>query len=152
MRFATVVELEETATGVPVRRAEVAWQMTALEARALGALGWGGSLVLRPESTLLRALVNRARACIPQEVIPRFGDSADDLRRRLGDSDFLDDIHCLKGGNGKGGRVRLNSTCYPQPRRVTWSVLVDIDRDTGDHGLYAYTQHGRSTVSVSFSF
>ena len=56
MRFATVVELEETATGVPVRRAEVAWQMTALEARALGALGWGGSLVLRPESTLLRAL------------------------------------------------------------------------------------------------
>ena len=65
MRFATVVELEETATGVPVRRAEVAWQMTALEARALGALGWGGSLVLRPESTLLRALVNpRARACM----------------------------------------------------------------------------------------
>ena len=60
MRFATVVELEETATGVPVRRAEVAWQMTALEARALGALGWGGSLVLRPESTLLRALVDRA--------------------------------------------------------------------------------------------
>ena len=141
MRFATTVDVEETATGSTVGPAEVAWQMTAHEVRALGGLGWGGSLVLRSKSKGLSELLDGARACIPHEVIPRFDDSAVDLRCRLRDSDFLDDIHCLKGGKGPG-RVRLNATCYPQPRRVTWSVVADIDRDTGAHGLYAYTQHG----------
>ena len=139
MRFATTVDVEETATGSTVGPAEVAWQMTAHEVRALGGLGWGGSLVLRSKSKGLSELLDGARACIPHEVIPRFDDSAVDLRCRLRDSDFLDDIHCLKGGKGPG-RVRLNATCYPQPRRVTWSVVADIDRDTGAHGLYAYTQ------------
>ena len=146
MRFATTVDVEETATGSTVGPAEVAWQMTAHEVRALGGLGWGGSLVLRSKSKGLSELLDGARACIPHEVIPRFDDSAVDLRCRLRDSDFLDDIHCLKGGKGPG-RVRLNATCYPQPRRVTWSVVADIDRDTGAHGLYAYTQHGRSANS-----
>ena len=115
MRFATTVDVEETATGSTVGPAEVAWQMTAHEVRALGGLGWGGSLVLRSKSKGLSELLDGARACIPHEVFPRFDDSAVDLRCRLRDSDFLDDIHCLKGGKGPG-RVRLNATCYPQPR------------------------------------
>ena len=148
MRFATTVDVEETATGSTVGPAEVAWQMTAHEVRALGGLGWGGSLVLRSKSKGLSELLDGARACIPHEVFPRFDDSAVDLRCRLRDSDFLDDIHCLKGGKGPG-RVRLNDTCYPQPRRVTWSVVADIDRDTGAHGLYAYTQYGRHLAAAS---
>ena len=105
MRFATSVDVEETATGSTVGPAEVAWQMTAHEVRALGGLGWGGSLVLRSKSKGLSELLDGARACIPHEVFPRFDDSAVDLRCRLRDSDFLDDIHCLKGGKGQVDKV-----------------------------------------------
>ena len=68
MRFATTVDVEETATGSTVGPAEVAWQMTAHEVRALGGLGWGGSLVLRSKSKGLSELLDGARACIPHEA------------------------------------------------------------------------------------
>ena len=103
MRFATTVDVEETATGSTVGPAEVAWQMTAHEVRALGGLGWGGSLVLRSKSKGLSELLDGARACIPHEVIPRFDDSAVDLRCRLRDSDFLDDI---VGSDGRSRGLR----------------------------------------------
>ena len=61
MRFATTVDVEETATGSTVGPAEVAWQMTAHEVRALGGLGWGGSLVLRSKSKGLSELLDGAQ-------------------------------------------------------------------------------------------
>ena len=65
MRFATTVDVEETATGSTVGPAEVAWQMTAHEVRALGGLGWGGSLVLRSKS---KGLTRNAPAAVPDAV------------------------------------------------------------------------------------
>ena len=120
----------------------ICWQRTVEEVKGLGAAGWGGSRQLEPAPSHRKKffrLLSGARACIPGAVRPVHGDTAESLKSRLSTSDFLDDIHILKGGKGPG-RVRLNATSYPQPRRVTWSVLADIDRDTGAHGLYAYTQ------------
>ena len=123
----------------------ICWQRTVEEVKGLGAAGWGGSRQLEPAPSHRKEffrLLSGARACIPGAVRPVHGDTAESLKSRLSTSDFLDDIHILKGGKGPG-RVRLNATSYPQPRRVTWSVLADIDRDTGAHGLYAYTQAGK---------
>jgi hypothetical protein len=94
-----------------------------------------------PES-LRRAVLEQ----IPVEVLPVENDTAASLAQRLGTSKFLEDIHVLKGGCGPQ-RVRLNATCYPQPRRRSWSVLISpeyLDED-GDlvSQLYMYTAYGR---------
>ena len=82
------------------------------------------------------------RALIPSSVLPRAEDTIRSLKNRLADTEFLDDIHVLKGGKGPS-RIRLNATNYAQPRRVTWSVPV-ASGETGDDGttesvnLYCY--------------
>ena len=91
-------------------------------------------------------LRSRVLALIPAEVLPQAGDTRRSLTLRLATSDWLDDIHFLRKGKGPG-YPRLNETTYPQPRRVTWSVLADepfLDGD-GDlvYPLFVYTQYGR---------
>lgn len=95
-----------------------------------------------------------ALAVIPEEVLPRLGDTAQSLARRLAESTFLEDSHVLKGGKGPQ-RVRLNGTTYPQPRRLSWSVLVEEPEGSSDGlclqeevsdsvtKLLNYTAHGR---------
>ena len=52
----------------------------------------------------------------------------------------LADIHVPR--YGRRGRVtRLNALCLPQPRRVTWSVLVgDYEEGAETQTLFCYTQ------------
>ena len=65
-------------------------------------------------------------ALFPADVFPLAEDTADTLAARLGGCDFLDDIHFKKGGHGKGGAtMAINKSKYRQPRRKTWSVVVD---------------------------
>ena len=86
-----------------------------------GAISGCESILIRPTMTLeLEGILQRIRALMPDAMFPREGDDADSLARRLGDCDFLDDIHCRKGGTGRR-YIRLNNTTYAQPRRVTWS-------------------------------
>ena len=87
---------------------------------------------------------------VSADVFPSVEDTADTLAARLGGCDFLDDIHFKKGGHGKGGATKaINKSKYPQPRRKTWSVVVDSSQeDQPPHSqdqaaLYEYTQFGR---------
>ena len=83
-------------------------------------------------------------ALFPADVFPSVEDTADTLAARLGGCDFLDDIHFKKGGHGKRGATKaINKSKYPQPRRKTWSVVVDSSQDQPPHSqdqaaLYAY--------------
>ena len=83
---------------------------------------------------------------IPKDVLPCEGDTVRSLVARLSTSSFLEDSHVLRGGKGPG-RVRLNSTSYPQPRRRSWSVVVEPPHEDadGDHIsiLFNYTAYGR---------
>ena len=83
---------------------------------------------------------------IPKDVLPCEGDTVRSLVARLSRSSFLEDSHVLRGGKGPG-RVRLNSTSYPQPRRRSWSVVVEPPHEDadGDHIsiLFNYTAYGR---------
>ena len=80
-----------------------------------------------------------AMAVIPEEVLPRIGDTAKSLARRLSESTFLEDSHVLKGGKGPQ-RVALNGTTYPQPRRLSWSVVVDRRLPPNDDDSDAVTR------------
>ena len=86
---------------------------------------------------------------VPEEVLPKAGDTPKDLVQRLRASDFVENSHVLKGGKGPA-RVLLKGTAYPQPRRRSWSVEVDDDDAEPAEGvapatrrLLNYTAHGR---------
>ena len=105
-------------------------------ARIAGAPAGCESVLIAPAVPFL--LLRDVEDLIPSSVKPLPTDSAEQLAARLGESDFLDDIHFKKAGHGKGGRyIQINKTQYPQPRRVTWSVQLPGDM------LFAYTQFGR---------
>ena len=91
-----------------------------------GALAGCTSILVRPVDTNgeCRSIMERVRALIPEALLPCADDDADSLVSRLTTSNFLDDIHVLRGGRGPQ-RVRLNATSYMQPRRVTWSVEAE---------------------------
>ena len=94
------------------------------QSEAAGARFPTSSLLLRvdiPESIRTAVLAE-----VPEEVLPKAGDTRADLVQRLCASDFVEDSHVLKGGKGPA-RVLLKSTAYPQPRRRSWSVEVDDD-------------------------
>ena len=117
---------------------------------ATGALAPASSVLIRPaDASQLEAAAARAMALFPADVFPSAEDTADTLAARLGGCGFLDDIHFKKGGHGKGGATKaINKSKYPQPRRKTWSVVVDSSQDQPRHSqdqtaLYAYTQFGR---------
>ena len=124
---------------------ELVWGPVPLaEAQQVGAFSAACSLLLRVP--IDHTLLQRVLALIPDDVIPRFDDCSTSLARRLGACTWLDDIHCK--WKGKGPRyVRLNSSTYPQPRRVTWSVLVDQPFTDDDNDLvqvlFSYSQHAR---------
>ena len=106
------------------------------EAKKCGAMMPASSVLIAPDvpSSIIAAI----RYSIPDEGRPLPEDTVQTLKDRLGQSPFLDEINVLvKNGNGRGGTIRLNKTAYPQPRRVTWSVVAP----NGE--LFAYTQHGR---------
>ena len=64
---------------------------------SVGAISGCESILIRPTMTLeLEGILQRIRALMPDAMFPREGDDADSLARRLGDCDFLDDIHCRK--------------------------------------------------------
>ena len=113
-----------------------------------GAISGCESILIRPTMTLeLEGILQRIRALMPDAMFPRECDDANSLARRLGDCDFLDDIHCRKGGTGRR-YIRLNNTTYAQPRRVTWSELVPHElvpqefagEEDDTWCLFAYTQ------------
>ena len=114
------------------------------ESQSVGASHPASSVVLQlcvPEE-LRRAVL----AEVPADVLPRPDDDAKSLKERLTGSTFLEDSHVLKNGKGPS-RVRLNGTCYPQPRRMSWSVVeqpsrVDADGDQVTR-LMNYTAYGR---------
>ena len=116
-------------------------------AQAEGALAAVSSLCFTPE--LRPDVVAAARAEIPEDLLPSGDVKKVELVERLASSDWLDDLHVLRKGNGtpgKGGvRVRLNTTEYPQPRRKAWS---DTD---GEDRLYMYTDYGRLPSDYSCS-
>ena len=90
------------------------------------------------ESVCIKAAVHplvvaAALGCIPPAVRPTYTDTRESLRERLSRSNFLDDAHVLRGGNGKrkrgrAMRVRLNETDYRAPRRKSWSVVVEAEQ------------------------
>ena len=106
--------------------------------QAAGATFPTSSVTLRP--LLPTGVVSEALREIPSSVLPRSDDTVSSLVARLAQSSFLEDSHVLKGGCGPR-RVRLNTTPYPQPRRRSWSVLVDVG--TTATSLLNYTAYGR---------
>ena len=99
-------------------------------ARIAGAPAGCESVLIAPAipSDLLRDVEN----LIPASVKPWPTDTAQQLAARLGESDFLDDIHFKKGGHGRGGKyVRINETKYPQPslEGIDFFVNDRIGRD-----------------------
>ena len=97
----------------------------------LGALAASSSVLMKPLATD-DTVIERVRALFPQEVFPTATDSKASLCARLKESSFIQAKTVLKHGNGKGGYVQLNSTCYPQPRRVQWSAVTvpeHVDED-----------------------
>ena len=127
--------------------ASVLWGPISPEAsRRAGAVFPTSSVLLRPE--LPCGVAEAAIAVVPDEVLSRPDDTASTLRARLAQSSFLEDIHVLKGGRGPA-RVRLNATCYPQPRRRSWSLaekkegVDDQPTDDACASLLSYTAYGR---------
>lgn len=102
------------------------------DARVVGAHAPTASVLLRP--ALDQGIRARALAEIPVAVWSLPEDTASSLRDRIAASNFFEDSHVLKGGNGKGHgkRVQLNATTYPQPRRRSWSVVVKDPHEDED--------------------
>ena len=123
-----------------LRPADPLWgPITDEEAAAFGAPAGCVSVLLQPWIPVF--LLAAVESLIPADAKARPADDSESLRKRLGKSPFLDDIHYPKDGNGRGGRrVRLNETAYPQPRRVTYSVK------SGDF-LFAYIPTRNRTFS-----
>ena len=114
------------------------------QAKVAGAFFPTSSVLLRP--SIPDEVRQAVLAEIPADVLPREGDTAMTLAHRLAESFWLEDIHVLKDGCGPG-RVRLNVTCYSQPRRKSWSVVVEGLHYDGDGELVVsmmnYTAYGR---------
>jgi hypothetical protein len=111
-----------------------------------GALHGAESILICPTKCIeLQRIMACVRDLIPSSLLPRAEDTMRSLKNRLAKTEFLDDIHVLKGGKGPS-RIRLNATDYAQPRRVTWSVPVASSetRDDGTIELHCYTQYGRA--------
>ena len=78
-------------------------------------------------------------------MLPSQSDSAESLRVRLSESNFLHEAWVLRDGHGRRGYIRLNATSYPQPRRVRWSkeIISEHVDSSGDRvvGCVAYPHY-----------
>lgn len=93
------------------------------DAKACGAVFGAASVLLRV--AVDPVVLARFRALIPDHVKSQPGDTKEILKKRLGGSDWLDDINFKWKGHGGGGRTtKLNRTDMSQARRVTWSVML----------------------------
>ena len=93
------------------------------DAKACGAPFGAASVLLRV--AVDPVVLARFRALIPDHVKSQPGDTKEILKKRLGGSDWLDDINFKWKGHGGGGRTtKLNRTDMSQARRVTWSVML----------------------------
>jgi hypothetical protein len=87
---------------------------------------------------------------IPSAAICKDYLNVNDLVQALGVCDELDDIHVMKRGMSRE-KVRLNTTEYPQPRRITWSVEIGdcyMLKSTGPtvRDLFCYGQSFRNKL------
>jgi len=114
-------------------------------ASAAGCVAPASSVLLKPADVRGFAEArDAALACIHPDIYPRPNDTAKSLAARLSGCPFLDEINAKWRGHGGGGRrVDLNSTCYSQPRRATFSVVARDSVCPETEWLYAYTHHGR---------
>ena len=86
---------------------------------AAGSLHQPTSRLLRPmnEPTSWPAV----RRLFPSDIFPQLCDTADSLSARLSATTFLDDLTVREPGGA--GRVRLNESVFPQPRRALWGAI-----------------------------
>lgn len=124
-------------------------------AAAVGCVRAAASVVIIPK--LAPEVVAAALQCVPAEVLPRVDDTPESLAARLSPSPFLDDANVLNKGNGKRGgsgqkRRRLNDSCYPAPRRRSWSVVILPEQaDAAGQkviSLCNYSAYGRLATDV----
>jgi hypothetical protein len=92
-------------------------------ARAIGALSAATSVLIKPDE-VDENIEAAVAGLLPLHVLPSLSDSAESLRVRLSESDFLHEAWVLRDGHGRRGYIRLNVTSYPQPRRVRWSKEI----------------------------
>lgn len=92
------------------------------------------SVLVRPPTPDVERVVEQALDEVPPDVYPVAGETAAELAQRLGQSKWLDDLRAKKGGCHKQ-RVRVNETKYPQPRRKTWSILLNDCSAVGGTGV-----------------
>ena len=101
------------------------------QARSVGALAAASSVLLRPTRAPTE-LIENLRFLIPTEVLPRTGDTPETLKARVSSSGFFQRIWVAWRGSAKHARyVELNTTTYPQPRRVQWAEAIEhqVDAD-----------------------
>ena len=130
--------MESQASGVQdeasraVRAVRLWGPVRAEHARSVGALAAATSVLLKP-TIAPEELVQRLRALIPAEVLPRADDNAETLRARLSAARFFPPTWVLYRGNGKGGRyVELSTTTYSQPRRLQWAEPIEAEHVDAD--------------------
>ena len=105
------------------------------QAVGAGALAAASSVLIAPRMAPAR-LYERLTALVPDEVLPKVGDTAHTLRQRLATSAFLHPFQALAKGHGRGGRyIALNYTTYPQPRRVQWARPTEPEHTDADGDL-----------------
>ena len=110
-----------------------------------GALAAASSVLLAPVNGAA-GLFDRLRALVPDAVLPSATDTAHTLRVRVSACSFVHPSWVLAKGHGKNGRyIELNTTTYPQPRRVQWaSPSVPEHTDTNGErvvGLMCYPHY-----------
>ena len=90
-------------------------------------------------------VVAEAKEIVPDAVRVREDDTRESLLQRLSSCHELDDMLVLQKGSTLP-RVRLNATVYPQPRRISWSVVVRESHEDADGDrvttMYTYTFSG----------
>ena len=92
---------------------------------------------------LKKSVVDAVLSMLPAEVVPVEGDTSESLALRIARACFFDELAALDGGGRRGRkRRRLNETVYRQPRRISWSVVVEDvhrnDDDTPVRTMYAF--------------
>ena len=126
-RFATALDVESHAgtQATPLSQAHdeqtrVWGPIPSATAKSAGALEAAQSLCLK--AVLPNDLWDQLHALIPEATRQRPGDTKQILMRRIFDCNFFERAMVLQNGCGPR-RVQLLGTTYPQPRRLSWSVV-----------------------------